>query len=51
MSKLTEHDVKLILRMLRTGKLTQKRIGEIMGVQANAISRIKNKRRWGHVSI
>jgi predicted XRE-type DNA-binding protein len=51
MAKLTEKDVKLILRMLRTGNITQTRMAEIMGVYRSAISKIKHKQRWSHVSI
>ncbi len=47
MHKLTEGDV-IAIRSL-SGTVLQKEIGEMFSVNATAISRVINKKRWGHV--
>jgi hypothetical protein len=50
-TNLTNKDVQLIKRMLLTGKLTQKRIGEFFGVSNYVINKINTGRHWSHIKI
>jgi hypothetical protein len=47
-AKLREDDVREIRRLVAAGH-TQKGVAGRFGVQPNAISRIVNRRRWGHI--
>lgn len=48
-SRLMESDVLQIWCLLSNGSMTQKEIGQIFGVRDSTISRIKTRKRWGHV--
>lgn len=48
-AKLNNKDIPIIRRLLAEGKLTQKAIGEMLGVKQAAISRINSGRAWEHV--
>jgi DNA-binding XRE family transcriptional regulator len=50
-TNLTNKDVQLIKRMLITGKLTQKRIGEFFGVKRHVITSINTGKSWNSVKI
>lgn len=48
-SKLTEDDVREIKRLLVIGNLTQRKIGNMFGVDHAIIGRIKKGKAWKHV--
>jgi len=50
-SKLNEMQIRIILRLLEDGYLTQQEIGEIFGVAQNTISSIKLGVNWKHIKI
>jgi len=50
-SKLSEEQVKEIKQLLNNGNLTQKEIAEKFGVVRQHISKIKNGKIWGHLTL
>lgn len=49
-TKLTEDNVKEIIKLLLEKKLTQKEIGKIYNVSEDVVGAIKNKRNWTHLT-
>ena len=49
-SKLEESDVETILKMLSTGRITQRKIAYVFDVDPMTISSIVNGRNWKHIS-
>lgn len=50
LSKLTEPEIREIIRLRETGISTSK-IGRMFGVHQSLVSRIANRRLWAHVSV
>ena len=48
-AKLTNEEVKIVRKMLKTGKITQKKISDIFGVTPMAISNMVNGKTWREV--
>lgn len=49
-SRFKDIDIKKIREMYKSGKFTQKEIGEIYGVSKYCIGDITNRRSWSHVA-
>lgn len=48
-SKLTSFDVRLIRRLYKTGRYTQKSLGYVFSVSASTINGIVRRTAWRHI--
>lgn len=47
--KLTEKDVKTVIKMYKTGEFTQEEIAKLYNVYQTHVSKIVNKKTWKHI--